>query len=159
MHDQLKLIKYDNGKLEQFREAMLREDQLVKKESSDKKEKQSENSSSDEDQEQPSTKHMREKQEHFDNLEKETKKAEDEVCQSKMLLARLQALMGLMAEKKQGCIRFHWNRDWNVRDFQTVEDALNLKKVPYNMYLGNKTNMLESMLQKDAQIDFMEKAI
>ena len=36
--------------------------------------------------------------------------------------------MGLMAEKKQGCIRFHWNRDWNIRDFQTVEDALNLKK-------------------------------
>ena len=68
-------------------------------------------------------------------------------------------MMNLMAEKKQGCIRFKWGRDWNVRDFSTMEEAKSLKGVPYKMYLGNKTNLLKGMLQKDKQVSFMDKIV
>lgn len=68
-------------------------------------------------------------------------------------------MISLMAEKKQGCIRFQWGRDWNLRDFKTIEEAESLKGVPYKMYLNNKTNLLTGMLQKDHQISLMDQIV
>ena len=76
-----------------------------------------------------------------------------------MLHARLQQLMSMMAEMKQGCIRFQWGRDWNVRDYASVEEAADLMNVPYSMYLSNKTNLLKSMLHKDQQMTLMDSVI
>ena len=64
--------------------------------------------------------------------------------------------MELMADKKQGCIRFQWGRDWNVREYHNVEEAANLKKVPYAVYLENKTSLLKSMCEKDTQLALMD---
>ena len=67
--------------------------------------------------------------------------------------------MSMMAEMKQGCIRFQWGRDWNVRDYASIEEAADLMNVPYNMYLSNKTNLLKSMLHKDQQMTLMDSVI
>ena len=62
--------------------------------------------SDDDEEEYPSTLHMNDKHNELDRLHKKTQKTEKDLNYNAMLHARLQNLMSVMAEMKQGCIRF-----------------------------------------------------
>ena len=96
LHDQLKLIEYDNKKLEQFSQSLLEELPADGDEAT----------ASDDSDEFPSTLHAEAQKKREERLPANIAKTNHEVGLNQMLHARLQALMTMMAEKKQGCIRF-----------------------------------------------------
>lgn len=105
------------------------------------------------------TSHAKKTQKKMENMPKETEEAAEEINNNKMLHLRLRKLTTLMEEQKQGCIRFAWNRDWNIRDFTNEEDASNLKGVPYKMYLSNKTKLLGQLIQNEKQSAIIDQMV
>ena len=82
-------------------------------------------------------------------IEKRTAKSQKEIDHNKLLHVRLQSLMQMMGDEQQGCIRFQFGRDWNVRDFKTVEEAQDLTNIDYEKLLRKKKGFLTSLLTKE----------
>ena len=121
--DQVRLIEYDNERLTQLNEALIQEHDVVKDDTTSPEKDQ--------------------------NIEKRTAKSQKEIDHNKLLHARLQSLMQMMGDKQQGCIRFQFGRDWNVRDFKTVEEAQDLTTIDYEKLLRKKKGFLTSLLTKE----------
>jgi len=64
--------------------------------------------------------------------------------------------MHFMNAKQKGCVRFEFGRDWDIKTFPNEEEAMDLNKVPYNVILDNKQNLLQSLMKKDMQMQMME---
>ena len=121
--DQVQLIEYDNERLTQLNEALIQEHDVVKDDAASPEKDQ--------------------------KIEKRTAKSQKEIDHNKLLHVRLQSLMQMMGDEQQGCIRFQFGRDWNVRDFKTVEEAQDLTNIDYEKLLRKKKGFLTSLLTKE----------
>ena len=64
-----------------------------------------------------------------------------------MLHQRIQEMTKLMIQQKRGCIRFKFGRDWNMKDFQTEENAKEMSsgKISYTAMLAGKEDLFKKL--------------
>lgn len=82
------------------------------------------------------------------------------VEKNKLLHERLDDLLKLMVDQQQGCIRFEFGRDWSLvpGKFDTLEQAKNLRKVPYGFQLKGKRSLFRALLLPENQACLLDIA-